>query len=140
MNAGSGICEILEMDVEHRTPAVDVRTRNRFAAPREPIDVAPGITLLGSRRVNFFALGDGVLRQPPLASPAPFDHGDTLDVPGRLDQHNFPATTREVVFRTDEPRTRCSAGTRSWRSIRCSPRWVPLRSRKTIDTAVISTP
>lgn len=36
-----------------------VRSRNPFAAPRRPKEVADGVWLLGSRRVNFYALTAG---------------------------------------------------------------------------------
>jgi len=35
------------------------RPNNPFARPRRPEEVAPGITLLGSERVNFYAIAEG---------------------------------------------------------------------------------
>jgi glyoxylase-like metal-dependent hydrolase (beta-lactamase superfamily II) len=40
-------------------PHLPIRPSNRFATAREPQQVLPGITLLGSQRVNFFALTEG---------------------------------------------------------------------------------
>src|SRR5262245_24274419 len=38
---------------------VPIRAVNRFARPRPAREIADGVTLLGSRRVNFFAIAEG---------------------------------------------------------------------------------
>jgi glyoxylase-like metal-dependent hydrolase (beta-lactamase superfamily II) len=47
------------MEARHTHPTVPIRETNRFAEPRVATVVRDGITLLGSRRVNFFAITEG---------------------------------------------------------------------------------
>jgi glyoxylase-like metal-dependent hydrolase (beta-lactamase superfamily II) len=35
------------------------KSHNPFATPRSPCEVVPGVTLLGSRRINFYAVAEG---------------------------------------------------------------------------------
>jgi len=68
-----------EMEVED-TSEMEVnwlRRRNPFAAPRRPTEVADGVWLLGSRRVNFYALTAG--RSVTLVDAGFFGHLRYLD-------------------------------------------------------------